>query len=128
MNRAREALSHWGPWMVLAYLGLVAVVAFGFSLYAKTLKRDTARQAAVARCLTSRPQLERISKHLHGVNLLADVLVTNTRASVTATPLSDPQRRSRLANLHRIEQARSDIAAVDRLPVPTVAQCQATQP
>jgi len=128
VNRVREALRHWGPWMVLAYLGLVAVVAFGFSLYARTINRDAARQAAVARCFASRPQLQRISRHLHGVNLLADVLVTNTRASVEATPPGDPQRRSRLANLHRIEQAHDDIAAIDSLPVPTVAQCNASQP
>jgi len=114
--------------MVLAYLGLVAVVAFGFSLYARTVKRDTARQAAVARCLASRPQIQRISKHLHGVNLLADVLVTNSRASAEATLPGDPQRLSRLANLHRLEQARSDIAAIDSLPVPSVARCNAAQP
>lgn len=128
MERARVALSHWGPWMFLAYVGLVAAVVAGFVINSNNLKRDAARDAAVARCLTSRPQLLRISRHLHGVTELADVLVTNSTAALEATPRSDPQYEPRLANLRRLVAAQSDIHAVRELPVPTVAQCKATKP
>ena len=128
MRRVREALSHWGPWIVLAYVGLVAVTVTGFTLNAHTVKQVTLEQASVARCLTSRPQLARISTHLRGVNQLARVLVMNNRATVDATPASDPQRPTRVRNLHRLEVAQRDIAAIESLHVPSVAECHAVKP
>src|SRR4051812_2007142 len=36
----REFLTHWGPWMVVAYLALVAITVSGFILNGKVVKRQ----------------------------------------------------------------------------------------
>lgn len=128
MTDTRRRLSHWGPWMIVAYLGLVGATVALYHLSSTTVKREAIHESMVARCISSRPQLRRISTHLKGVNMLSDVLVTNTEAVLASTPKNDPQRATRAANLARIKQAQKDIAAVKGLPVPTVAQCRAQKP
>lgn len=128
----RALLSHWGPWMVVAYVGLVGVVVYGYTLNARTLRDEAIREAesmsakdsAVARCLASRPILARFSTHVKGVNDLSHAIVQNSAAIIRTTPTSDPQYRVRVANLKRLVRANDKITAIDRLAVPTVAECR----
>jgi hypothetical protein len=109
--------------MILAYAGLAAMVALAFTLYARTVKQQALKQAEISRCLASRPQLQHISVHLRGVNLLARVLVQNSEAALRETSRTDPQWSVRVGNLRRLEAAERDIAAVQSLPVPSREQC-----
>lgn len=58
-HRFREFFSHFAPWLVIAYFGLVVVGTLGFYLNTQAVKKDTLEQAAVQRCLTARKYLER---------------------------------------------------------------------
>lgn len=120
----RRYLTHWGPWMVIAYLGLVSVTVAGFVVSGRTVKKQATREAAVQRCLASRPTLRAVSQHIKGVNSLAQVFVTNAGAVVASTPRSDPAFKTRVANLARAQKALKDISAVQGFPVPTIAQCR----
>lgn len=127
-----EFWSHWAPWMVIAYLGLTFTVAAAFTLNSRTLRDEaireaeaqSAKDAAVARCLASRPQTRRISKHVLGVNQAFTVLVQNSAAILAQTPKTDPTYKVRRANLHRLVKARENVKAITSFPVPTVAECR----
>lgn len=137
--RTRELFSHFAPWMIVAYIGLAAVTLAGWNLSAR-IARDEARTAriqaireaenqaaktaAVERCLTSRPQLERISQHVSGVNEGFTILVLNAAAVLNQTPRSDPLYELRQANLKRLIQAREKVLAIKAFPVPTVDECK----
>lgn len=131
-TRVRQVLNHWMPWMVIAYIGLVGVVVYGYTLNARTLRDEAIRQAelsaaheaAVARCLGSRPQLMRVTRFVEGENDLAETLVQNSAAALEATPGDDPQYATRKANLVRLIRARENVKAIASFPVPTVAQCR----
>lgn len=119
-----EFWSHWGPWMVLAYVIIVVFGLVGYKEHEGTLKRDTVRAADIDRCKEQRPLLLRFRKHVKGVNALANTLVLNSQAVVDATPRGDPQLEVRRTNRDRIEDARDQIAALRGFPVPTVAECE----
>lgn len=137
--RVRDFLSHFAPWMVIAYFGLASVTVFVLFLSARIAQDEArtariqavreaeqraAKDAAVARCLSSRPQLRRISQHVAGVNEGFTILVLNSSAVLSQTPRSDPQYAIRRANLHRLIRAREKVLAIKAFPVPTVAQCK----
>lgn len=132
-SRSRRILRHWVFWAFIFALAIIALTAYSYTINARTLRDEairtaetqSAKDAAVARCLTSRPQLMRISRHVSGVNDLAAILVVNSGKVLEATPSSDPQYAIRVANLRRLIRAQHKIAAVNAFPVPTVAQCRA---
>lgn len=128
MRQTLRVFNHWGPWMVIAYFGIVAVIVTLFTLNSNTIKQDAAHQATVARCLSSRPTLLRFQTHIKGVGELAHVLVTNSRKLLEETPRSDPQHAVRKANLHRIAKARKKIDALPTFHVPSVAECKRAKP
>lgn len=125
----RETLSDWKAWMIVAYVGLAGLTVYGWTISARTQQEQSRRQAATAAavqsCIQSRPQVERVSRHVYGVNQLALVLVENSAAVLDATPTSDPQYEVRKKNLTRLIKARENVAAIKSFPVPTVAQCRA---
>lgn len=138
--RVRDYLDSWQFW--ISVLGLGLMVGFVWlAVLQKQATRSEARAAAeraviaervrvsaqstYQACVTSIPVLKGISNHLAGTYDLADTLVRNSRAVVEATPMSDPTRKARVANLVRITAARTKIAEATSLPVPTRAQCTA---
>lgn len=118
-------LSHWGPWICVAYLGLVLAGTSLYRLNQQTVKRDAARQSAIANCLTNRPLAQKFSRHVEGVNDLARVLVENSAHVLAATPKDDPQYMVRKTNLSRLIFARKKVEALPNIHVPTVAECRA---
>lgn len=82
-------------------------------------------QSAYTTCMASRPLIAKFAVHVRGVNDGFATLVENSRAIVTATPVSDPQYRVRVANLARLERAAAKVAALQSIPVPTRADCVA---
>lgn len=127
-QHVRSALSHWGPWMIVAYFGIVAVIVALFFVNSNTIKEDAARSAATSRCLSSRPTLLKFQTHIRGVSELAHVLVTNSRKLLEQTPRRDPDHAVRKANLRRITAARRKINALPTFHVPTVAECNKAKP
>lgn len=138
--RVRELFSHFAPWMIVAYIGLAAMTLAGWNLSARIAQDEAqtariqavreaetraAKDAAIARCLSSRPQLRRVSEFVGGVNDGFTILVLNSAAVLNQTPRSDPQYQIRKANLHRLIRAREKVLAIKAFPVPTVAQCKA---
>lgn len=131
--RARHILRHWVFWAIIFAFALIAISAYSYALNARTLRdeavreaeQQSAKNAAVARCLDSRPVLARFSRHVSGVNDLISILVLNSGKTLESTQTSDPQFLIRVANLRRLIRAQHKIAAVDKFPVPTVAQCRA---
>lgn len=139
-DRLRNHLDDFNFWIGIAYFGLVLVVIALFFLNERTAHTEAkaaAERAAIASrllseaeatyqgCVSSIPQLRRISQHISGVNEGFDTMVANARALVESTPKSDPQYPVRLANLLRISSAQQDVAAIRELHVPTVKECAA---
>lgn len=126
-----EFWSHFAPWMVIAYVAVVFLGSAAYVVNARTLRDEAvrvaetraAKDAAVARCLSSRPQLQRVSKHVRGVNEFAVTVVENSARVLDATPRSDPQYQVRRTNLISLIKAREKIKAVSGFHVPTVADC-----
>jgi hypothetical protein len=114
--------------MALAYFGLVLTFVTVTRINNEAVKRDAARTAAVNRCIASRPNLAKISRHLGGVNDLAKLIVANRKTEVLRTPPGDPRRQVSLENLRRSKEALKKIAAIDRLKVPSLTECQALNP
>lgn len=125
----RDTFRHLAFWIILAYVFLLALTAYGWTINARTLQEESrskaAKAAAVQACIQGRPEIEKISRHVVGVNQLALVLVENNAAVVNSTPHSDPQYRVRLNNLRRLIRARENVKAISSFPVPTVAECRA---
>ena len=124
----RVRLSHWGPWMIVAYAGLGALIVALFVVNSNTIKSDAAKAAAVSRCLSSRPTLLKFQKHIQGVYELSTVLDTNSRNVLAETPKNDPQYHVRKANLARLLKAHQKIGALPTFHVPTKAECKAAKP
>lgn len=127
-KRTLKFFSHWGPWMVIAYFGIVAVIVALFTLNSQTIKEDAAQAAASSRCIASRPTLLKFRDHIQGVNEFAHVLAVNSRNVLAQTPRDDPQYAVRQANLARILKANRKIAALPTFHVPSVAECNAVKP
>lgn len=123
-QRMLKVFSHWGPWMVIAYFGIVAVIVALFTLNSQTIKRDAAQEATVARCISSRPTLLRFQTHVRGVGELAQVLVHNSRYRLRNLPDGDPEKKIARANLHRLARAERKVAALPTVHVPTRAECE----
>lgn len=138
-HRTREFLSHFAPWMVVAYIGLAAVTVAGWNLSARIAQDEArtariaavreaedqaAKDATVARCLASREPTRRVSRHVQGVNEFTGIVVQNAAAIIRTTPRSDPQYRVRRANLLRLIRAREKVLAVSSFPVPSVRECR----
>lgn len=134
MSRVLRKRDWYLLWLAIsvAWLGVVVVATLGYAINARTLRDEairtaeanSAREAAVARCMASRPQLLAISRHVDGVNDLATILVKNSAALVDATPKWNPDYKVRLRNLRRIVRAREKVKAISSFPVPTKAECQ----
>lgn len=122
--KTRRFLSHWGPWMAVAYMALVAITVLGFVWNGTTVKQDAVNKAQTERCISTRPTLLQVSRGFSGVKQVAKILVLNSAALVASTPVGDPQRAVRVANLRRIIYAREEVAALPDFPVPTVDQCK----
>jgi hypothetical protein len=122
--RTQRFLTHWGIWMVIAYMALVAITVTGFVWNGTVVKKDAVNKAQLDRCISTRPTLQQVSRGFKGVKTVAKILVLNSAALVDSTPASDPQRPVRVANLRRIILAREEVAALPDFPVPTVAQCR----
>ncbi len=135
-DRVRDTLDQSGFWICVALFA--SAFAIGLSFYvenrtahlaaqnAKTLAiRQAAADSAVAQCVASIPTLDRISKHVRGVNDLVETLIANSEAAIHAAPPGDPLAAARRGNLRRLRAARREIGAVRSFPTPTVAQCRA---
>lgn len=109
--------------MALAYFALVSITVAGFVLNGKNVKRQATHDAAVQRCMASRPVLSKVSRHFLGVNELAAGRVQDLRDALAASPRGDPLVPARQNALQRALKAQRDIAAASGLPVPTIAQC-----
>jgi hypothetical protein len=131
-ERVRRFFEPSTPWIVLFIIGIGVLIGYGWTTNARTIRDEAVRaaetraaaDAAVARCMTSRPQLQRVSRHVLGVNEFAAVLVENSARTLEATPRSDPQYAVRKTNLLRLIQARKKIKAVSGFHVPSVAECR----
>lgn len=136
--RWRERLDDWRVWMAIAYFGLVFVIVALYVLNAKaahveakaaaeqaaiTLRQRTEAETTYRACVASITELSRISQHLGGVNDLAAAVLENTGRALNATPRTDPLYPVRAGNFERLENAVADIAAIDRLHVPTIREC-----
>lgn len=138
--RVRSALSAWQFWMGVAYFGLVAVVVSLFFVASRTIhtSNEIAREQAIRNgqvratanatynaCAQSIPELERIGVHLRGVNQLGEVILANAKATLDATPHSDPSYALRFENYSRILDAVKRISAVQAFPIPKLEDCVA---
>lgn len=138
-DRIRIMLDNWRFWMGIAYLALACLVIALFFINARTtssaahVARDEAIRVAQVKaaaassytaCLKSIPALTGISRHLRGVNELAEVLLMNNKSVLAITPRSDPLWKVRRASVVRLTAARDKIAAAQSLPIPTPAQCR----
>lgn len=119
-----EFWQDWKPWIGFCIIGLFILGGWIGSLNNSALKRDSFHSAEVARCMASRPVLQKFSTHVKGVNRVTKILVVNSAALLEQTPKSDPQHDVRKANLIRLIYAREDVKALPGLPVPTRAQCR----
>ncbi len=140
MTRANRAIM-WADRHVVVWVAALTLIVVGLlaatviiALTAAKTAAASARQEAVheagvratyTSCLTSRPALRAISRHVVGVNALAAILVENSRASIAAAPKHDPLAVTRRKNLVRLERARAEVGAVKGFPVPSEAQCAA---
>lgn len=130
--RAYELTSHWSFWVGIAYFGLALTVTWLYFVNSRTLQQQAIRtaelratkSAAVERCLTSRPQLRRVSRFVKGVNEFALVIVQNSGRTLEQTPVSDPEYAIRKANLRRLIIARENIGSVKGFHVPSVRECK----
>lgn len=122
--KTQRFLSHWGVWMAIAYLALVAITVTGFVSYGRTVKQAAVNKAQVERCVATRPTLAQINHGFGGLKDVSRILVVNNATIVSLTPRDDPQFNARLANLRRLIFAREQVAALPDFPVPTVAQCR----
>ncbi len=71
MTRLAIAMSKTGLafGLLIAYFGLVVVFIVLFTLNANVVKKETLKQAAIARCLNSRPLLLKLNRRIDGLNL-----------------------------------------------------------
>lgn len=120
----------------IAFIGIAGLAVGGFYLNARTnqaqlkaTKVEAIREAETLTtyqtCLASIPEFHRLSRHVKGVNDLAETLVLNSVAAMKAAPPGDPLAAARVANLRRLKVAAAEIAAVTAFPAQTVAECAA---
>ncbi len=132
----RNRLDSWEWWVGVAYFALAGVIVALFFLNARTTRsvahtakleaiREAETQTTYQTCLASIPEFHRLSRHVAGVNHLAETLVKNSEAAIRAAPPGDPLMASRKANLKRLKTATAEIAAVTAFPAQTVAECAA---
>lgn len=136
----REALDSWRFWFTVLAVVIAALVLWSIvntaeisSTQARQARDDAVKaaqiqaqaQAAYQQCVQSRPELQKLSLHVRGVNDLASVLEENAIAALKATARTDPQYLVRIANTQRIIKAAAKIAAVESFPIPTLKQCRA---
>lgn len=128
----RRHMDNWRPWVVILAVGLIAVNVWTLTIYRTQASEEAARTAQIVSnaegqersCIASIPILTKINQFIVGDRIIRDALIANAKASVRSTPRSSPQRATRVANLHRLEQAREKAYEV-RFPVPTKRECVA---
>ena len=119
-------------WLVLACFTLAFVLGYGWLTNTRINREQAIREAELAaaheaivsRCLATRPQLLSLTRHIQGVNTLADVLVENNLQLLKSTSPFDPLYQARRENLRRLIAARKMMHAIASFPVPTVAECR----
>lgn len=137
-RRILRVIDGWKFWMVVAYLALAALSIFLYAnartssdALARTVRDETvhqaerqaARNAAVARCLSSRPALRKINGFVAAVRQLHEVIDENSRTVLQATPRSDPTYQARRRAYVRVHETLPAIETL-RFPVPTEAECR----
>jgi len=140
----RGLFSDLRVWILIAYVGLAALVVGLYVVNTRTARANTrvAKEAAVrqaerlasakagtlarklkeAQCLQSRPQLRKINAFAAGVEELARILYANSQELVSATPPSDGQYQVRLRNSRRIARTVPAVSGI-HFHVPTTAEC-----
>lgn len=132
-DRIRRFFEPSKPWNIMFLLAIGVLIGYMSVINARTIRDEAVRtaeaqsskNAAVARCMESRPILMKFSRHVQGVNDGFVTLVTNSRKTIAQTPTSDPEYGVRVANLHRLLAAMRKVAALPGFPVPTKAKCRA---
>lgn len=126
-ERLRLYLSDWRPWTTVAYLGLVGVVVALYfhqtEIGKQEATREAERQARVAQCVGAIPQLRKTQRFLEGVREFHRVAAMNSKATLDATPKTDPQYQVRLQNYRRIAATVADVSGLS-FHIPTVGECQ----
>lgn len=139
----RSWLSTTAFWIILAYLGLVALTLIlyfvnGARARDAALRRDDhqrelavrraatigAARNAVDSCLNARPILIKTNGFVHAVLAFHEVAIENAQATLAATPLNDPTRPQKRANVKRLLATVPPIKRT-HFHVPTVAECLA---
>lgn len=127
---ARHHLDNWKPWTAIAYLGLVGIVVWSFTLYRGQAQQSAEHTAEIVanatthyqQCIASIPELTKINAFIIGEQIIRNTLVRDSKATLAATPRSSPEYAARVGNLHRLERARAETFQV-RFPVPTRKKC-----
>lgn len=131
-DRTRRFFEPSRPWNIMFLIAIGVIVGYGWMINSRTIRDEairaseaqSAKTAAVARCVESRPLLRKFSRHVRGVNEFTLTIVGNSEAVLEQTPRSDPQHDVRSANLRRLINARNKIAALPGFPVPTLSECR----
>lgn len=125
-DRVLHTIDSWRFWMIVAFTALSVIVIWGVNLTQRSIKEQAAREARIQSdyrsCIRSIPSLRAISRHVSGVNDLADILVENSK--VTISHSNPAELGFRRANLHRLMRAQRKIAAVKKFDVPSVRSCE----
>lgn len=139
MTATVRKLDNWKVWVGVAYFGLAATVVWLFFLNqsnSRTQSRqdkdeairvaelEASTNAQRSQCLSSIPTLKKINGFVAGVYELHSTLEQNSKATLDATPKTDPAWRVRHDNWVRIRRTVAKVAGV-HFPVPTKAECKA---
>lgn len=138
----RNALDSWRFWFTMGAVAIGCLVIWAVintveitSTQAQQARDDAVKaaqiqasaQSAYSSCVGSRPELQRLSTFVGGVNMLSSTLVHDSEATLKVTPRTDPGYVTRSQNLARIEHAARKVHAIHALPVPTLADCKARE-
>lgn len=123
-QRALGFLSHFAPWVVIAYFGLVLIGFLGLRLNGQAVKRQTLSQTAVRQCLASRKPLRDFKKHVEGVDEFAVRLIDLNAYRIAHMNPADPEYGPLRDKLAQAVRAREKIAAFNTIHVPTVEECE----
>ena len=135
----RNALDSWRFWFTMGAIAIGCLFIWGAvntleiantqskqarDEAVKAAQIQASAQAAFSSCVNSRPELQKLSTFVHGVNLLAFVLIHDSRATLQVTAKGTPEYAARVGNLARLSHAAMKVGAIKALPVPTLADCQ----
>lgn len=132
-RRAREFLSLWQFWMVIAFFGLATVAVYSLHLSDRQAREEGARAASVraaaltqvGQCFTSAKNAPITLGFIDAHEAIIDNGILANRAALNVDP-TGPLAKVREESIMRLEKAKANTAALRLLIVrntPTIDKC-----